>query len=886
MFVLEVAGYARSFWLRLLPRWGAMKRHVSAWYTSTPPTGSRLRADIYELETFHRRAVAVRQIAAEYTPDIVTASGGKPDWAASAARVRAVEWLERIGVQHTFKAAAGPRRTLNRLALGDAAATLARLTSSLRDGWTGLLSEFAVPDADTQLGRPADELARWFAAEAKATRSEADSLAVLVSALAPNKDVVPSVLRDRAVQLRELVEARRRIASAARVMKETRSDEQLELADHSTKADLARSLLEVLTALNRPLTPLVAAAITDKAVREKLSAALQKSEAARRPFEKAWERVAAELFDPDAEVSTNVVMNGLPLAELKKWTAARAADPGRLDEWTRFAKVEAEATAFGLTSVLDEVKGGEVSPVEAAAAFRARFYRLWLDALHQQVPTLGAFATDSHERLIGRFVELDRLAIRTAADRVRSQLLSDLMRPQVRDGAPESSELGILLREVNKKRRHIPLRRLFAQIPWVLPRIKPCLMMSPLAVSTYLDTPELSFDLVIFDEASQVRPHDAVCAIYRGRQLVVGGDPKQLPPTDFFTRTGEESEEVETDDAGTAPFESLLDVCLSLGLTRKRLQWHYRSRREGLIAFSNRFFYDGRLVTFPSADEATSPAVQFIKVDGSRYKDGVNPIEAHRVAELVIEHALRTPNRSLGVIAFSQRQQDRILDELEILRRSNPSCEGFFAATRNDPFFVKNLENVQGDERDVIFLSVGYGPDESGKVAMRFGPLNRAGGERRLNVAVTRARHAMTVVSSITAGDVDLTRTGAEGAKLLKAFLDYAERGPAAFAGKSDSDLDRCRFALRAGSRRRTCPPRSDRAEQMSAVEVIWSISRSPTLSAAANTCSEWSATARRTILPRPPATATGSGKPCSKGLAGGSCGSGLPTGCATAKSR
>ena len=166
-------------------------------------------------------------------------------------------------------------------------------------------------------------------------------------------------------------------------------------------------------------------------------------------------------------------------------------------------------------------------------------------------------------------------------------------------------------------------------------------------------------------------------------------------------------------------------------------------------------------------------------------KDGVNPIEARRVAELVIEHARTAPKKSLGVIAFSQVQQDRILDELEVLRRENPGTEVYFSEDCDDPFFVKNLENVQGDERDVILLAVGYGPDESGKVPMRFGPLNRAGGERRLNVAVTRARHAMTVVASITAADIDLARTGAEGAKLLKSFLDYAERGPEALPALS-----------------------------------------------------------------------------------------------------
>jgi very-short-patch-repair endonuclease len=266
----------------------------------------------------------------------------------------------------------------------------------------------------------------------------------------------------------------------------------------------------------------------------------------------------------------------------------------------------------------------------------------------------------------------------------------------------------------------------------------------------------------------------------------VGGDPRQLPPTDFFNRT-DDADDPATDETGMASYESLLDVCLSRGFMRKWLRWHYRSRRESLIAFSNRYFYENRLITFPSADEATGAAITFVKVIDGRFKDGINPIEAKQVANLVMEHARNTPKLSLGVIAFSQRQQERILDELEVLRRQNSDLESFFDENLEEPFFVKNLENVQGDERDVIQLSVGYGPDEAGKVAMRFGPLNQQGGERRLNVAVTRARRAMTVVSSMTAADIDLSRGRSEGAKVLRAFLDYAARGPVALNDPSEN---------------------------------------------------------------------------------------------------
>jgi very-short-patch-repair endonuclease len=489
-------------------------------------------------------------------------------------------------------------------------------------------------------------------------------------------------------------------------------------------------------------------------------------------------------------VSTGITIEAAPLADLRRWLASRAEDAHRLHEWTRFCEIEREVARAGVAAILTEVLAGQVKPEAAGDAFRARFYGLWLDAVHGTVPALRQFATDNHERLIARFRELDREAVASAARRIRSIQLCRGDRPRLTSGeTPGSSELGTLMREANKKRRHLPLRKLFASVPNLLLRLKPCVMMSPLAVSTYLSTPDIQFDLVIFDEASQVRPHDAICAIYRGRQLIVAGEQKQLPPTSFFDRASED-EGIPTDEdgGGLEDYESVLDVCCTLGLPRRRLRWHYRSRREGLIAFANHFVYGNELVTFPSVhDVAGNPAVAFEHVPDGRWKAGTgggfNAAEARRTAELVLAHFRERPGESLGVVAFSQRQQLRNLDELEQLRKASPDLEEFFREDREEPFFVKNLENVQGDERDVIFLGVGYGPDETGRVAMRFGPLNRPGGERRLNVAVTRARRRMTVVSSMRAHDIDLSRTGAVGAKLLRAYLDYAERGPEALRG-------------------------------------------------------------------------------------------------------
>jgi len=520
-----------------------------------------------------------------------------------------------------------------------------------------------------------------------------------------------------------------------------------------------------------------------------------------RQFDESWGFLAS-LFDTSGEVSTGLIIDRTPLAELADWAARRAADAHLIEEWTRFRDLDERIARAGISSLLTEVLDGQLTVDEAADAFQARFFRSWLDEVYARDPALRDFGTETHERLISQFRELDEESIRLGYTRIREKLLGDRVAPEFALGdVPGSSELGVLMKEVQKKKRHLPLRKLFARIPGQLLRLKPCLMMSPLAVSTYLDSPELTFDLVVFDEASQVRPHDAICAIYRGRQLVVAGDQKQLPPTDFFTKSVDGDDLTSDDDAeedgqSLADFESVLDVCCTLGMPRRRLRWHYRSRRESLIAFSNRHLYDNELVTFPSVhDTGDDRAVRLDFVAEGRWRSGssggYNVEEARRVAQQVLQHFREHPEQSLGVIAFSQRQQTAILDELERLRRTDPSLEGYFAESAEEPFFVKNLENVQGDERDAILLSVGYGRDESGRLAMRFGPINRLGGERRLNVAITRARMRMTVVSSIRAQDIDTARTSSDGPALLRAYLDYAERGVEALAAATTEDEGR-----------------------------------------------------------------------------------------------
>ena len=383
-----------------------------------------------------------------------------------------------------------------------------------------------------------------------------------------------------------------------------------------------------------------------------------------------------------------------------------------------------------------------------------------------------------------KFRRLD-IDLTTAARRtLASRLAERRPHPSAASINLASSQPSILMKEVRKKRRHMPLRVLFSEIPELLMAIKPCFMMSPLSLGQFLPLGIVHFDAVVFDEASQVKPEDAVGAIMRGSQVIVVGDRKQLPPTSFFDVSTSDDEDEEEFYNDTNAYESILDLCGTVGLPEKMLEWHYRSRREGLIAFSNNFLYGNRLVTFPSPDfSGSSTGVEFKYVEDGIYdrsRTRTNDREVQEIIKIVSAHARQYPNKSLGVVTFSQAQMTAIDTAILRMRGTDPTLEGFFGNSNDEPFFVKNLENVQGDERDVIVFSVGYGRDAMGKLAMNFGPLNTMGGERRLNVAITRAREKVLLISSIRGADLDLSRTNAEGVKLLKHYLDYADRGTAA----------------------------------------------------------------------------------------------------------
>ena len=320
----------------------------------------------------------------------------------------------------------------------------------------------------------------------------------------------------------------------------------------------------------------------------------------------------------------------------------------------------------------------------------------------------------------------------------------------------------------------ISIRKLFNETPNLLRRLCPCMLMSPISVAQYIDPSFPKFDLVIFDEASQIPTCEAVGTIARGENVVIVGDPKQLPPTSFFASNRIDEDNIENED-----LESLLDDCLAVSMPQEYLKWHYRSRHESLIAYSNMQYYDNKLYTFPSPNDLVSQ-VSLVHIDGYYDKGRTKQNKAEAVA--VVNEIIRRlkddslKNDSIGVVTFSSVQQNLIDDLLSEEFAKYPELE---EQNKNsaEPLFIKNLENVQGDERDVILFSIGYGPDKDGKVSMNFGPLKRDGGWRRLNVAISRARKSMTVYSTITPEQIDLSRTRSDGVSGLKGFLEFAGKG-------------------------------------------------------------------------------------------------------------
>ncbi|MEV8266226.1 DUF4011 domain-containing protein [Microbacterium sp. NPDC076911] len=457
----------------------------------------------------------------------------------------------------------------------------------------------------------------------------------------------------------------------------------------------------------------------------------------------------------------------------------------RLDEAHTLSEARVLQTGlrdFGLGDVIDALAQSTVEAADVANLVRAATLSAWLIEVESSDSRLRSKLPLDRDTISAQFRELDRALVDQAAARV----LSNSVR---RRPTTPSAQTALIMGEAEKKKRHIPVRDLIARSRDVIQAIHPCFMMSPLAVSQYLP-PDIEFDVVIFDEASQVPPGDAINCIYRARAVIAAGDQKQLPPTAFFASAQSADDDLDAEEDLANDYESLLDLMKSSGaFTSISLRWHYRSRHEHLIAYSNNSFYGDRLVTFPGAlDVVPDAGVKLLKVDGTyrRSQGQDNPKEALFVAGRMIHHLDTRQDKSLGVVAMSAAQRDAISNALLMKRAERPDLDEQFVESRLDGIFIKSLEEVQGDERDVIIMSVGYGPDETGTVYRNFGPINKKGGERRLNVAVTRAKELIEVVSSMSAGDIgDIPSAGG---RHLRRYLDYAERGPVALAMELGSE--------------------------------------------------------------------------------------------------
>ena len=507
-----------------------------------------------------------------------------------------------------------------------------------------------------------------------------------------------------------------------------------------------------------------------------------------------------------------------PFDKLRSWAEEPHENADCIQEYREYEKDARSLETIIGVGVLDRIRYATNDAKLILGIIRRAIYRGWIDRWSRAVPELGEFGRINHERLIKKFRELDELQMQAARSAVQTNCFKNLGKISL-----ETLNQEIILKlQLGKKRGQMSAHQLLKRIPDLLGKLKPCMLMSPLAVSQYLprdpyDPDKLLFDAVIFDEASQIFPEDAVPAIARAKQAIVVGDEKQLPPTSFFRRAFDE-EEPDYDDENyeedaLAGRESVLSVMIGMvggQVEERRLNVHYRSLHEDLIRFSNHYYYDDKLLTFPApriplerredstaGDGAETQAlgIRSVYLPDARYDAGgtsTNPDEAEKVVEIVFDLMRTRPDHeSVGVVALSSKQADEIERRIERHRLENRDLDARFDEERHDRFFVKNLENVQGDERDHIILCVGYGPTKgSGAVPNRFGPINLEGGERRLNVAVSRARRQTIVVHSLRPGDIraDNAKYKEGGVLRLKQYLEYIRNPRRAFESERTDD--------------------------------------------------------------------------------------------------
>lgn len=546
--------------------------------------------------------------------------------------------------------------------------------------------------------------------------------------------------------------------------------------------------------------------IRSVAANEAITTAANDLQVRLRTFEEIWEGVKSALGLDTAKAFGSAERPPGP-AVLDERAATWLAGLDRLEEWFGLVAAESECRVTGLEPVVDRLAAGTLDPARAAGTYRyARAEAMW-NHMISRAPDLATLRGDERTSLVEQFRDLERRLFVATAEEIAARHA---------EGIPPGAqgEMGYVRGQIARRRGHASIRKLMETAGRAVQKIKPVFLMSPISVAQFLPPGSVAFDLVLMDEASQMRPEDAIGVIARGSSVVVVGDSKQLPPTSFFDRTlGESADETDDDADGEATatvsagaMESILTLCQARGLPARTLQWHYRSRHPSLIEVSNQAFYENKLRFPPSPERAGRDGLVFRRVAGvyDRGKTRTNPIEARAVAEAVLAHARETPDLSLGVATLSVPQRDAILAQLELLRARHPELESFFDRARSDPFFVKNLENVQGDERDVIFVSICYARDAAGYMAQGFGPVSSNGGERRLNVLFTRARRRCEIFASIGHADIELRGASVPvGRRVLHAYLKFAETGQTDVATPTGNEAD-SEFETAVGSRIRS----------------------------------------------------------------------------------
>jgi very-short-patch-repair endonuclease len=499
----------------------------------------------------------------------------------------------------------------------------------------------------------------------------------------------------------------------------------------------------------------------------------------------------------DVDYAAWVEFCGEAIPALIKRNAEALEHEAWITDWLSYLRIKNQLIPDGLADFITHLEEQVLDEDQVVDVTNAIIFQQLANEIIRENTQLADFYGPDQDALRDRFRESDT----SVRDMKRRDIAAHVSRQHVAPGhvggkVSDYTDKALIEHEIGKQRRHIAMRSLMSRAGDAVTALMPCFMMSPMSVATHLEPGRHHFDILIMDEASQIKPEDALGSVARASSLVIVGDPKQLPPTSFFDRSVGDDDQDEDDEVALEESESILEAVTGMFPTR-RLRWHYRSRHESLIAFSAKNFYDNDLILFPSPFETNNEfGVKFHPVtEGFFQKENVP--EAREVIDFLLKQLADYPKESVGVVAMSARQATLIEEELEKRVKDDPAVQNLMAEVSEgvDPPFIKNLESVQGDERDVIVISMTYGPlSPGGKVPQRFGPINSNGGWRRLNVLFTRAKKRMHVFSSMRSHNIILDERPNKGRRALRNFLAYCEQAPEAAAHDSgrapDSDFE------------------------------------------------------------------------------------------------